>query len=39
MGGIIKKNGSGPYRVYNPHRKYGVGGLSVSRGFGDNALK
>lgn len=38
-GGTIKKNGNGPYRLYNPERKYGVGGLAVSRGFGDIALK
>lgn len=41
MGGEIRKNPNGPYRIYNPDRKVGPGsgGLAVSRGFGDAALK
>ena len=39
MGGEIRKNGKGPYRLYNPERKPGSGGLAVSRGFGDLSLR
>ena len=39
LGGEIKKTPGGPYRLYNPEKKYGVGGLSVSRGFGDTSLR
>ena len=40
MGGEIRKNPNGPYRLYNPAKRSGLGsgGLAVSRGFGDTAL-